>query len=189
MKQRNKRVFPWIVGAIIVLVAALVVLQWVEEETVNVGGLAAGTKAPTFTLDSTQGEISLSDYKGEKVVLYFYEGNSCQACIDQLAELNQSLPQFEEENAVVLAAVTDPLTTSQQIANELGIQVPIMHDPNHALGSMYGVYNVPGGMDMGPVDTHSVFVIDEEGVVRWHEISTHEMYVPLDSILRELKNL
>jgi peroxiredoxin len=109
--------------------------------------------------------------------------------VDQLVELNENLSAFEKEGAVVIAAVTDPLEYSKKTAQENNIQFPIMYDPNHQLGSKYGVYNVPGGMDMGPVDTHSIFLIDKEGVVRWYEISPHEMYVPLDSILKELKKL
>lgn len=64
-----------------------------------------------------------------------------------------------------------------------------MYDVNHQVGSKYGVHNVPGGMDMGPVNTHSIFIIDEEGIIQWSEISAHEMYVPLSSILEELRKL
>jgi hypothetical protein len=68
-------------------------------------------------------------------------------------------------------------TSTREIADVLvqhKIELPIMYDPNHRVGSAYGVHNVPGGMDMGPVNTHSVFVIDKEGKVRWHEISAHD---------------
>jgi peroxiredoxin len=104
-------------------------------------------------------------------------------------ELNNNLSTFEKENTVVIAAVTDPLQFSEEIAKEQNIEIPIMYDLNHEVGSKYGVYNVPGGMDMGPVDTHSVFVIDKEGTIQWSEISIQEMYVPLDSIVEEVKKL
>jgi peroxiredoxin len=64
-------------------------------------------------------------------------------------ELNENLDKIEKENAVLLAAVTDPLKYSEEVANEFGIDVPIMYDVDHKIGSKYGVYNVPGGMDMG----------------------------------------
>lgn len=102
-------------------------------------------------------------------------------------ELNNNLDVFKKDNAVVIAAVTDPLEYSVQIAQQYNIQYPIMYDPNHQLGSKYGVYNVPGGMDMGPVDTHSIFIIDENGKIQWSEISIKDMYVPLESILKGLK--
>ncbi|SDJ12717.1 AhpC/TSA family protein [Alteribacillus bidgolensis] len=104
-------------------------------------------------------------------------------------ELNENLSSLEEENAVVVGAVTDPLEQSKAIAEEYNIDFPITYDVDHKVGSKYGVHNVPGGMDMGPVNTHSIFVIDEQGTVRWHDISPHEMYVPLESILEELKKL
>jgi peroxiredoxin len=104
-------------------------------------------------------------------------------------ELNENLSLFEKEDAVVIAAVTDPLEQSVKAAEENDIQYPIMYDPNHQLGSKYGVYNVPGGMDMGPVDTHSIFIIGKNGTIQWSEISPHKMYVPLDSILEELRKL
>jgi peroxiredoxin len=104
-------------------------------------------------------------------------------------ELNENLDKIEKENAVLLAAVTDPLKYSEEVANEFGINVPIMYDVDHKIGSKYGVYNVPGGMDMGPVDTHSIFVIDGEGIVQWSEISIQEMYVPLDPVMEALKKL
>lgn len=108
--------------------------------------------------------------------------------MNQLVELNENLDVFAEENAVVVAAVMDPVQLSQQISNQFGIQFPIMSDVKQ-VGSEYGVRNVPGGMDMGPVNTHSIFIIDEEGTVQWSEISPHEMYVPLTSILEELRKL
>ncbi|SDJ12748.1 AhpC/TSA family protein [Alteribacillus bidgolensis] len=67
----------WFAGSIIVIIlAALFVIQMTVEEDKNVAGLPAGTTAPNFTLSSTEGEFSLSDYKDKNVVIYFYEGNT-----------------------------------------------------------------------------------------------------------------
>lgn len=96
---------------------------------------------------------------------------------------------FKQLNAQVIAVTTDPLAISKQTAQQNHIQIPIAYDPNHQLGSAYGVYNVPGGMDMGPVDTHSIFVIDGKGNVQWHQISAQQMHVSVNSIIEELKKL
>lgn len=64
-----------------------------------------------------------------------------------------------------------------------------MYDPNQKVGKPYGVTDVPGGMDMGPVDTHSIFIIDQKGIVRWYEISPQEMYVPIKSVDKELQKI
>lgn len=178
-----------IISILLLAFAGLFLIQKNQEKNTNVSGVSIGEKAPSFTLESTQGDISLENYKGKNVILYFYEGNNCGACVDQLVELNENLDYFESKDAVVISAVTDPLPFQENIAKKYHIKTPMMYDPNHKTGSKYGVYNVPGGMDMGPVNTHSIFIIDKNGFVRWKEISAWEMYVPLDSIKRELEKL
>lgn len=89
----------------------------------------------------------------------------------------------------MVAVTTDPLVFSQQTAAAYGIRFPILYDPNHAVGSLYRVYHVPGGMDMGPVDTHSIFVIDKQGRIRWEKISAQQMHVSVRAVLAELRAL
>lgn len=69
------------------------------------------------------------------------------------------------------------------------IQIPVLYDENQKVGGLYDVTDVPGGMDMGPVDTHSIFIIDKQGVIRWKQISPQQMYVPLDQVDKELQKL
>lgn len=190
-KQQNRN---WILGILVItgLVVALAVLVSIQEKQITASGTVGvppGTTAPEFTLQSTKGEISLADYKGQNVVLFFYEGNGCKACVDQLIELDEKAAEYAENNTVVLAATTDPVAYSEQIAQKHDIQVPIIYDKNQQIGKQYGITDVPGGMDMGPVDTHSVFVIDQQGSVSWFEISTQDMYVPIQSIEEELQKL
>lgn len=75
-KKKKNTLFPWIFGGMLLVFIVLLVVQMTTEKNTNVAGLEAGTPAPGFTLQSTQGEISLEDFKGKNVVLYFYEGNS-----------------------------------------------------------------------------------------------------------------
>jgi hypothetical protein len=75
-KRKKKRIFPWVLGFLCVVFVALLVLQMTSEKNTNVAGLPEGSPAPKFELQSTVGEISLKDFKGKNVVLYFYEGNS-----------------------------------------------------------------------------------------------------------------
>lgn len=88
-----------------------------------------------------------------------------------------------------MAVTTDPLSMSKQVVQKYNIQIPVMYDPNQKIGKPYGVTDVPGGMDMGPVDTHSIFIIDQEGIVRWYEISPQDMYVPIESVDKELQKI
>lgn len=80
MKQKKRKNRSWILvlSGIAGLVLILVVLGSIQERqtsNTNDSGVPVGTEAPEFTLQSTQGNISLDDYKGKNVVLYFYEGN------------------------------------------------------------------------------------------------------------------
>jgi hypothetical protein len=75
--QKKKNIFfPWIFGGMLLVFLVLLVVQMTTEKNTNVEGLKAGTPAPEFTLQSTLGDISLEDFIGKNVVLYFYEGNS-----------------------------------------------------------------------------------------------------------------
>ncbi len=90
---------------------------------------------------------------------------------------------------MILAITTDPIAFSEQIVQKYNINIPVLYDKNQKVGKPYGVTDVPGGMDMGPVDTHSMFIIDEEGIVRWYEISPQQMYVPIESVDEELQKI
>jgi peroxiredoxin len=109
--------------------------------------------------------------------------------VDQLVGLNEKVEEYAKQNTKILAITTDPLRMSEQAVQAYNIQIPVMYDPNQKVGKQYGVTDVPGGMDMGPVDTHSIFVIDQEGTVSWYEISPQEMYVPEESIDKELQKV
>ena len=104
-------------------------------------------------------------------------------------ELNHQSGIFKTLHASVLAVTTDPLMSSDQTASKNGIKIPILYDPNHQLGDRYQVHNVPGGPDMGPMDTHSIFIIGANGVIRWERISAHRMHVSVQAILAELKKM
>lgn len=69
----------------------------------------------------------------------------------------------------------------------MGLGFPILEDTDHALGSAFGIFRLPSGMDMGPVDNHSIFVIDTSGRIRWKQLAPDTMHVPMDVILAALK--
>lgn len=188
--QRNRKLWWFITGAVVIAIfAVLLGIQLSSNKHADVLGVKNGQPAPQFSLQSTAGQISLTQYKKKNVVVFFYESNSCSACIDQLKQLNAELGEFKKLNTMVIAVTTDSLALSEQQVQQNHIQIPVAYDPNHELGSKFGVYNVPGGMDMGPVDTHSIFVIDGNGVLRWHQISTQSMHIPVQSVIVALKKL
>ena len=87
----------------------------------------------------------------------------------------------------VLAVSVDPLSTSQSVVAQLRLGFPILEDTGHALGSAFGVFRLPGSMDMGPVDSHSIFVLDASGRVKWKQLAPDTMHVPVDAVLAALR--
>lgn len=85
-----------------------------------------------------------------------------------------------EHDTKVVAATVQDMETTKALAEELGIEYPIMTDTGHEVSEAYGVYNLPGGM--GEFSAHSMFLIDKQGQVQWSELSVPEMYVQPDTI-------
>ena len=74
---------------------------------------------------------------------------------------------IESAGSRVVAVSTDSLQSSESLASQLQLAFPILEDRDHLLGSAFDVYRLPGGMDMGPVDSHSIFVINRSGQIAW----------------------
>ncbi len=102
-------------------------------------------------------------------------------------ELQANLAEVQRLGGRVVAASVDSLSVSRSVASEIDLGFPILEDRNHELGSAFGIFKLPGGMDMGPVDSHSIFVIDRTGHVRWKQLAPDTMHVPVDAVLVALK--
>jgi peroxiredoxin len=145
--------------------------------------------AERLALPSTTGvDLRLEQLHGSKVVLYFYEGSSCGPCQGQLIELQNALPQIRAFGASVVAVTVEPIETSRSLASQLNLGFGIVQDIDHQLGSAFHVFHLTaGGMDMGPVDNHSILILDRAGRVAWRELATETMHVPIDHVLGALK--
>jgi peroxiredoxin len=161
------------------------------------GGPTAVTTAPAadeiaaaegLALPSTAGaDLRLAQLRGSKVVLYFYEGSSCGPCQQQLIELQNALPQIQGFGARVVAVTVEPIETSRSLASQLNLGFAILQDIDHQVGSAFHVFGVTGGMNMGPVDNHSIVILDPTGRVAWRELASETMHVPIDRVLGALK--
>lgn len=87
----------------------------------------------------------------------------------------------------MVAVSTDPLPTSRSLAIQLNLGFPILEDPDHRLGSAFDIFRLPSGMDMGPVDNHSIFVIGPAGLVAWRQLAPDTMHVPIDQVVAAVK--
>lgn len=126
-----------------------------------------GEKAPEFTLPDQNGKnVSLSDFQGRKVVLYFYPKDSTPACTSQAGAMNARHEEIEALGAVLLGVSRDTVKSHGKFAAALGLTFPILADPELAAINAYGVFRekkMYGKAVMGVVRT--TFILDERGVV------------------------
>ena len=129
--------------------------------------LEAGTPAPAFTLADKDGaHVSLADYAGKKVVLYFYPAASTPGCTTQACDFRDNLNSLSAAGYQVLGVSKDGGDALQQFADEENLNFPLLSDPDLAVHHAYGTYgekSMYGKTVTGVI--RSTFVIDEAGIV------------------------
>lgn len=129
--------------------------------------LTAGMKAPDFTLIDKDGkEVSLSDFRGKKVVLYFYAKDNTAGCTRQACAFAANYDAFREIGAEVIGISKDSAASHSRFAEKHGLPFVLLADPERAAIEAYGVWQekkLYGKVSMGVVRT--TFIIDENGVV------------------------
>lgn len=130
--------------------------------------LEVGTKAPDFKLPTDHaGELSLSDLKGKKVVLYFYPKDSTPGCTTQAQGFRDLKEDFAAENCVVVGASKDTVKRHDNFVTKQELNFPLVSDAESDLCETYGIWQekkMYGKTFMGIVRT--TFLIDEEGVIQ-----------------------
>lgn len=123
--------------------------------------------APDFTLDNEDGEpVSLSDFRGRKVVLYFYPKDDTPGCTVQACELRDNVQSFDTRNAVVLGVSPDSPRAHRKFKDKYGLPFTLLADVDHEVATKYGVWkekSMYGRKYWG--NERTTFVIDEEGRV------------------------
>ena len=129
--------------------------------------LEAGNKAPEFTLADKDGrEVSLSDYKGKKVVLYFYPRDNTPGCTRQACAFAAAYNDFKKLDVVVIGVSKDSVASHVKFAEKHSLPFILLSDPERKAIEAYGVWQekkMCGKVSMGVVRT--TFVIDENGVI------------------------
>ena len=130
--------------------------------------LEVGSKAPDFTLKDQNGEErSLSDYKGKKVILYFYPKDMTSGCSKQACRFAELYPQFREKDAVVLGISKDSVSSHKKFEEKFGLPFTILSDTAQEVIKAYDVLkekSMYGKKYMGVV--RSIYLIDEEGIIQ-----------------------
>ena len=129
--------------------------------------LAVGTKAPDFTLQDQNGkERSLSEFQGQKVVLYFYSKDMTSGCTKQACGFAELYPQFTEKGAVVIGVSKDTVASHKKFEEKYGLPFILLADPDKEAIQAYDVWkekNMYGKATMGVVRT--TYLIDENGMI------------------------
>ena len=129
--------------------------------------LEIGTKAPAFTLPDQNGEMhSLEDYRGQKVILYFYPKDNTAGCTSQACGFAERYPQIREKGAVVLGVSKDSVASHKKFEEQYGLPFTLLSDTGLEVIKAYDVWKEKknyGKTYMGIVRT--TYLIDEEGVI------------------------
>lgn len=149
--------------------------------------LPPGTKAPDFELPSTPDQnVSLSEFRGQPVILAFYPEDWSPVCSDQMALYQEVLPEFRRFNAELLGISVDGVWSHLAFAKDRNLHFPLLADfePKGEVARAYHVYRATEG-----TSERALFVIDSEGIVRWSYVSPVGVNPGADGILRALETL
>ena len=154
------------------------------------GQPGAGSAAPTFTLTSgTGGQVSLTDFHGRSVLLYFQEGLSCPPCWDQIKDLEQNQAALKTAGVdAVVSITTDPANLIGRKAADEKLTTPVLSDPSMQVSRAYNAnqYGMMGEMR----DGHSFILVGPDGTIRWRADyggkPDYTMFLPTAKMLTDL---
>jgi peroxiredoxin Q/BCP len=136
--------------------------------------LEPGDDAPAFTLPDQDGTpVSLSDFAGRKVLLYFYPKDDTPGCTKEACGFNDNLAGFQAADVPVIGVSPDPAASHQRFRSKYGLRFPLLTDADHQVMEAYGAWgekSMYGRTSMGVI--RSTFLIDEQGKVQraWYKV-------------------
>jgi peroxiredoxin Q/BCP len=147
------------------LASCLAILTWLNfAPTANaLGGKLPplNEPAPEFTLPTNtgDGEVSLSDYQGKWVVLYFYPKDFTSGCTLEARRFQQDLPKYRDKNTQILGVSADSVDSHAEFCDSEGLKFPLLADTDGMVSKAYGSW-------IGYVSMRHTFIIDPEGILR-----------------------
>ncbi len=131
-----------------------------------------GKPAPAFTLfDTDKKATSLSDFKGQNVVVLFFPLAFTGVCTTELCSIRDNIGTYNNANAQVLGISVDSIFTLGKFKEEQKLNFPLLSDFNKAASKSFDVlYEVFPAFEMQGVSKRSAFIIDKEGVVQYEEV-------------------
>ncbi len=148
-----------------------------------------GKKVPDWTAESNNGTISLRDFAGKRLVLYFYPKDSTPGCTTQAQNFRDLVTEFTTENTVIIGVSRDSLKSHQNFITKQELPFTLISDPDEKLCEMFGVMKMKNmyGKQVRGIE-RSTFLINEEGILvqEWRGLK-----VPghVDKVLETIKAL
>jgi len=197
-----------VIGGLLLAVVAIAGLYWVftsqnDPDPANASGSGAsgykyavgdpgpGEAAPDFSLPSSEGgTVSLSDLRGETVLLYFQEGLMCQPCFDQIADLEKNADALREAGIDRVVSITsDRVEHLAQKSADMGLSTPVLSDPDLEVIRAYDAnsYGMMGDSRAG----HSFLLVEPDGTISWRAdyggAPDYTMFLPTEAMLADLE--
>jgi len=153
-----------------------------------VAQLDVGSRAPAFTLRDQHGKaVKLSDYKGKRVVVYFYPKADTPGCTTQSCSLRDSMPDLKKLKAVVLGISPDSPEKQKKFDDKYSLGFPLLADEQHKVADAWGVWGektLYGRKFMGII--RSAFVVDEKGKIAgaFYKVSPKDTVPKVTAALR-----
>ncbi len=136
--------------------------------------LAPGDKAPAFTLPDQDGKkVSLRDFKGRPVVVYFYPRDDTPGCTKEACQFNDNLRAFSRAKAAVVGISADDAASHRKFREKYGLEFPLLTDADHTVGEAYGAWGektLYGKRTTGVI--RSTFLVGPDGKVQraWYNV-------------------
>ncbi|HXW38580.1 MAG TPA: thioredoxin-dependent thiol peroxidase [Acidimicrobiales bacterium] len=136
--------------------------------------LAAGDKAPAFTLPDQDGKkVSLRDFKGQPVVVYFYPRDDTPGCTKEACQFNDNLRAFSRAKVAVVGISADDAASHVKFRKKYGLKFPLLTDADHTVGEAYGAWGkktLYGKTTVGVI--RSTFLVGADGKVQraWYSV-------------------
>jgi peroxiredoxin Q/BCP len=153
-----------IAGTLVALALLFVVIIVVRAMQSGAKAPSSGTLAPDFTLNSQDGKpVSLRDFRGKWVVLYFYPKDFTSGCTIEAHNFQRDLAVYEQKNAVILGVSVQDEATHQKFCAKEGLHFKLLADQKHAVSKSYdSLVN----LGVASLSSRHTFLIDPDGVIR-----------------------
>ena len=130
------------------------------------GKIGIGDRAPDFVLEGTSGKRwTLSELRGEWVVLAFYPGDFTPVCTRQFCSYRDAADRLDDLDATVLGISPQSIDSHERFTAEHGLTVPLLSDPDHRTARAYGIVGAGG------LVRRSIFIVDPDGIVRYRHVA------------------